>query len=156
MKHKKKLLSFCIIVAMIFTTVPVNAATQNKRTGYQILEDSQDHRIVISDTADGSYKFDYNKETNSVTFSVYQGSNDKLVSRKTVDIDDYARYNIMSSNSAALSGSSRISNNQNASTFASSSTTNQNTFSNWEYTITHGTTNTYELRRPDGSVNSYI
>ncbi len=135
MKNVSKLLSLVIIVTLFFTSIPVEASVMNNKQNYQITKDTDDCKVVTSKTTDSTYVFTHNKKTNEITFSVYSNTNNELISSQTVDIDDYALYETESENSILAA------------------TTYQNTFSNWEYTITHGTTNLYQLRRPDGSLN---
>jgi len=136
MKHFNKLLSIGVIVAIIFSSVPVpvsaQVSAQKNKQDYQI-EDNKDSRIVTGKTTEGAYEFNYNKITNEITYSLYSNTNNELISSNTVDIDDFASSESEPENSAISSRAS---------------TTNESTYSNWEYTITHGTTNSYELRSP--------
>lgn len=142
MKKIKKFLAVATIATMFFNGLPTKSVSASVRATYEVVRETKTFKTTKSETEDKKYVFTHNKKTNEVSFSVYSKADGSLISNQIVDIDDYEK-------------SSKHNNTSKKSDFTtlSSSSYNQNTFSNYEYTIYFGSINTYELRRPDGSLN---
>lgn len=136
MRKLSKFLSAIIIVAMCFTSSSIKAVAKSNEQGFQVTKETNTCKIVTSESANSTYIFKHNKLTNEVSLSVYSKKNGALISHKSADIDDYVSYTLPSDSEMGMYAKQ-----------------NQNTFSNYEYTITFSTNNLYELRRPDGSMN---
>lgn len=94
----------------------------------------------IAESIEGEYKYIavYDKNTKTVT-----------ITKKDLDSNDVLEVTEINLGESSATLSQEASSN----ILAASSSTYQNTFSNYEYTKWYGTTNKWELRKPNGSFN---
>lgn len=125
MNRLKQLLCIMLSFIMIISTSITTFASTGYDSSYNltILEDSNSQKIVQTSDDDYTYIVTQDKINNTIQFtSIKKDTNTSIIGKK-------------------------ISTNN-----LSKSSIYENTFTNYEYTKTFGNPNTWELRRPDGSL----
>ena len=130
--------SALVVVAALNLSVAVfasNAPMQEYYSNNAVI--SENETIKISETHDAvaTYRTVIDKKEHTVQMIVIY-KNGKTVASKEVEIDAFS-----------LEAAEH--------TFNTRASIKENTFSNYEYTITYGSQNTWELRRPDGNAGTY-
>lgn len=136
-KHFKKLVSVALAAVMVMgMSLTAFAAETPSTYDLTVLEDSNTQRVTQTSDSNYTYTTTFDKINDTMQFTKV----DKSTNVATVG--------------AEVSGTDAISATSYAN--ARANTLNENTFTNYEYTKTYGSTNTWELRRPDGSLTGTI
>ena len=137
--HFKKLVSLTLAAVMLVGASVTTFATEGPPTyNLTILEDSDTQKVT--QTSDNAYVYitTFDKINNTMQFTtINKSTNTKTVGAEISreDAGSVTSYSNATTRSASL---------------------NEKTFTNYEYTKAYGSTNTWTLRRPDGSLTGTI
>lgn len=131
------LLSLSLVLSLSTTVFAADYSGTKEIENVNVI-DTSFARIAESHDETATYRTILNKEANTIQMIVFYNDG-SVVYGSEIEIP---------SSSEAQSLSRAIMRSQSASL-------NENTFCNYEYTITYGTSNKWELRRPDGSFGTY-
>lgn len=134
MRRIKKVLSTMLVVAMVVGFLPANVNAADNNYQAKVIENSADYKI--SESYDSEYKYTVilNKIDNTIQL------NKEDLTTGDIQYGEETAISVPATSKGLMSAAAVL---------------EQNTFTNYEYTKTYGTTNKWELRRPDSSVFSY-
>lgn len=153
MNFFSRLIIVGMVLILVFTSLPSTGfASENEVT--KVIEDNENERIAET-TMDGvSTTATFDKELNVLTIEE-EGKEPIVLSLGELS-DQYLEEEALSTKSKVVSEGGLVPSKDNPEVSIYAATTKQNTFINYEYTITHSSPEKWQLRRPKGeSLTNY-
>lgn len=146
MKKTRNTISLALALLMVFTfiqpTIATNYEANSEANNAKITLDNEEERVATSLDLENKYVSTFDKELNLLTIQTYDKVTNELFNTQTIDLNQDGLGKNKLEEEASL-----------PSTYAKSNSAYQNTFSNYEYSVTYGNPNKWELRIPSERMN---